>query len=406
MTRSRRDPRAERLDREVAGGSRRRFVLEAPASSETGGRPRRDPRAERAAALVRLDPRPRLDRSRSGAPGGTLQATAAPSAAPAAPAVRVVENPAFFVLVLPDAPGGRLAPHDRQLLGAARLIADAAGGAVVLADASVTEEAAGAGADRRVSLPAVEGYDPRARAEAVVALVAALAPRHVLFPETADGGDLARRVAAALGEPLFAGAETVSARALTRRAGGGRVEQRAAPGRLVSIAADAVAPHFGAPHEARTMEVELTAAPRAGGIFAVERIPADPARVPLSEADFVLSAGNGVTDFTVFADLAQALGATPGASRVVCDAGLMPRDRQVGASGTVLEATCYIAMGIAGAPQHLQGIAKVEHVVAVNTDIHAAMIERADLSVVADAQAVMPALLAALKAEMGTEEAP
>ncbi|MQT14232.1 electron transfer flavoprotein subunit alpha/FixB family protein [Segnochrobactrum spirostomi] len=405
MTRSRRDPRTERLSREVAGGSRRRFVLEAAATTEAGGRPRRDPRAERAAALVRLDPRPRLDRSRAGAPASSLQAPATPSAAPAAPAIRIVADPAFLVLVLPDAPGGRLAPHDRQLLGAARLIADAAGGAVVLADASVTEEAGGAGADRRVSLPAVEGYDPRGRAEAVVALVAALAPRHVLFPETADGGDLARRVAAALGEPLFAAAETVSARALTRRAGGGRVEQRAAPGRLVSITADAVAPHFGAPHEARLIEVDL-AAPRRGAILAAERIPADPARVPLSEADFVLSAGNGVTDFTVFADLAQALGATPGASRVVCDAGLMPRDRQVGASGTVLEATCYIAMGIAGAPQHLQGIAKVEHVVAVNTDIHAAMIERADLSVVADAQAVMPALLAALRGEMSAEEAP
>jgi electron transfer flavoprotein alpha subunit len=81
---------------------------------------------------------------------------------------------------------------------------------------------------------------------------------------------------------------------------------------------------------------------------------------------------------------------------VVCDAGLMPRAAQVGASGTVLEATCYVALGIAGAPQHLQGVARCEHVVAVNTDLHAAMVERAALAVIQDAQLVMPALLKVL----------
>jgi electron transfer flavoprotein alpha subunit len=94
-----------------------------------------------------------------------------------------------------------------------------------------------------------------------------------------------------------------------------------------------------------------------------------------------------------------ALHATPGASRVLCDAGLMPRHSQVGASGTVLAATCYFALGISGAPQHLQGVAGCEHVVAVNTDLHAAMIERAGLAVVQDAQAVMPALLRLLAQE-------
>ena len=71
----------------------------------------------------------------------------------------------------------------------------------------------------------------------------------------------------------------------------------------------------------------------------------------------------------------------------------------MGASGTVLAADCYLALGIAGAPQHLQGIAGCEHVVAVNTDLHAAMIERAGLAIVADAQPVMEALKRLLEAE-------
>jgi len=78
----------------------------------------------------------------------------------------------------------------------------------------------------------------------------------------------------------------------------------------------------------------------------------------------------------------------------------MPREAQVGASGTVLSADCYLALGIAGAPQHLQGIAGCEHVIAVNTDLHAGMVERAGLAIIQDAQLVMPALLKRL-AERG-----
>ena len=122
------------------------------------------------------------------------------------------------------------------------------------------------------------------------------------------------------------------------------------------------------------------------------RAAVDPNAVPLKEADFIVSAGNGVTDWNAFHAVADALGGAEGGSRVVCDAGLLPRGRQVGASGTLVEPRCYLAFGIAGAPQHLQGIARCERVVAVNTDLHADMVKRADLAVIADAQAVMPAL--------------
>ena len=54
----------------------------------------------------------------------------------------------------------------------------------------------------------------------------------------------------------------------------------------------------------------------------------DEARAKLAEADFILSAGNGITDWASFAELAMTLGATRGGSRVVCDAGHLPRDRQ------------------------------------------------------------------------------
>ncbi|WP_454684306.1 electron transfer flavoprotein subunit alpha/FixB family protein [Ancylobacter moscoviensis] len=387
MSRIRKDPRTERAAHRVEGSIRPRFDLAAAPAATS--RPRRDPRTEERLALVPGTVRRRLDRTQRVAAATT--ATPAAPAMEAAPKLRAIPEPACLVAVVPDAPGGRLTPHDRQLFGAARLLADTGGGAVLALVACWSDELAIAGADRVLPIPA-SGYDPEAKALALLSVLDGLTVRHVLFPESTDGGDLARRLAALSGEPLFAGAESLSAKAVTRAAQGRRIEQRRAPPRLISLAADAVAPHAGTLHEALPVEFAFPE-PTAGAILSAEYIPADPAKVSLAEADFVTSAGNGVTDFEVFRALVAALGATPGASRMVCDAGLMPRAAQVGASGTVLEARCYFALGIAGAPQHLQGVARCEHVVAVNTDLHAAMIERAGLAIVADAQEVMPALL-------------
>ncbi|MFG1347375.1 electron transfer flavoprotein subunit alpha/FixB family protein, partial [Xanthobacter autotrophicus DSM 431] len=308
------------------------------------------------------------------------------------PQLRAIPQPAYLVLAIADAPAGHLSPHDRQVLGAARLLADAGGGAVVLLAADIPADAGEAGADRVAPLPA--DADPDRRAATLLEAIAALQPRHVLWPESRDGGDLARRVAVRLGEALFCGAEQVNARLVSRPARSGGVEQRRAPPRLLTLADGAAAPHRATRHAAQPIALPAPAPAASGAILHIEEVPADPATVPLAEAEFVVSAGNGVTDFAAFAALARALAATPGASRMVCDAGLMPRAAQVGASGTVLQARCYFALGIAGAPQHLQGVAGCEHVVAVNTDLHAAMIERASLAIVADAQAVMPALIA------------
>jgi electron transfer flavoprotein alpha subunit len=390
MIRRRRDPRAEITGQTVALSPRRRLmrgITPVPATP----RLRRDPRAETAALTLQAGTRRRIDRSRSGAPLSPAMGQAAPI--PAVPTIRIIDEPAFLVLVVPDQTDGTLSDHDRQVIAAGRLLADAGGAVVALttADETATDDSGSAGADRVMSLPATE-YDPEYRMAAVLAAISALAPRHILFAESDNGGgDLARRVAAALGERLFPGVETLSADRADRRGRGGSAELGHRPLRVMSIAADAVPPHDGIAHEARPLPLpEFTVEPRLGP---ARPLPIDPDRLPLGETDFIISAGNGVTDWNAFSELAALLGATRGGSRVVCDAGHLARDRQIGASGTVVTARCYLAFGIAGAPQHLQGITEVRHVIAVNTDLHAEMIKRADLAIVADAQKVMPALI-------------
>ena len=74
----------------------------------------------------------------------------------------------------------------------------------------------------------------------------------------------------------------------------------------------------------------------------------------------------------------------------------MPRERQVGATGKWVTARVYIAVGISGAIQHMQGIGQCDKVIAINTDDSCDMVKRADLSVIADSDEVLTALIEAL----------
>jgi N,N-dimethylglycine/sarcosine catabolism electron transfer flavoprotein subunit alpha len=328
-----------------------------------------------------------------------LQPTPAASVAPASVAVsvRIIDAPTCLILAIPDLEDGRLTAHDRDLLGAARQLADAFAGAVAalacLAPAAPIDDFGAAGVDRLICATdsAFAGYAPEAKAAAALAAIERVKPRHVLLPDSAlGGGDLARRLAAKLGVRLAANVQRMGADEIACRGDGGRSDILRRPPLVIAVAPEAAEPVTGARHEARALDpIATPPAPRLvdGGLATV-----DPNAVPLKEADFIVSAGNGVTDWDAFHAVAGALGGAEGGSRVVCDAGLLPRGRQVGASGTLVEPRCYLAFGIAGAPQHLQGIARCERVVAVNTDLHADMVKRADLAIIADAQAVMPAL--------------
>lgn len=402
--RVRRDPRAERAAR-MSRASEPAAAPPAAAPESELGRVRRDPRAERASRASRAAPvappppapapsgrvrrDPRADR--------TVQRQAGAARAEAASPVKTVADPKFLILAVPDLEDARLSSHDKDVIGAARGLADAGGGAVVVLaftgpDGS-KDNLGEAGADRvlRFADAAFAGYAPERRAAAVLAAIKALEPRHVLFPDTGVvGGDVGRRVAVSLGDRAAGNVQRVTSDRIVRRGKGGRADFALVPPRVLLVAAEATDPVIDERYEARELPVpRVEAEPR---VEDRGLAPTDPATVPMAEADFIVSAGNGVRDWDAFHRVAAALGASEGGSRPVCDAGHLPRHRQVGASGTLVEPRCYVALGIAGAPQHLQGISKVERVVAINADAHCDMVKRADLAVVGDVQALMPAL--------------
>ncbi|VEA68690.1 Electron transfer flavoprotein large subunit [Serratia rubidaea] len=161
---------------------------------------------------------------------------------------------------------------------------------------------------------------------------------------------------------------------------------------MLLLAAECADPVDETRHEALPVQLQqaVNAATR---IRDDGQVAVDPNAVALAEAEFILSAGNGVQDWTLFHQCAEALGATEGASRVAVDDGHMPRQRQVGATGTWVTARVYVAVGISGAIQHLQGIGQCDKVIAINTDAGCDMVKRAALSVIGDSSEIMAQLI-------------
>ena len=166
--------------------------------------------------------------------------------------------------------------------------------------------------------------------------------------------------------------------------------------RLILATAECAEPVSETRHEALVVQLSTAVVPCLARIEDLGAVEVDAAAVPMAEAEFILSGGNGVKDWALFHRAAAALGATEGASRVAVDDGFMGRDRQVGASGTWVTARVYVAIGISGAIQHLQGIGACDKVVAINQDAGCDMIKRADLSVIGDGAAVLEALIVAV----------
>jgi electron transfer flavoprotein alpha subunit len=124
------------------------------------------------------------------------------------------------------------------------------------------------------------------------------------------------------------------------------------------------------------------------------------AKLDITEADIVVSAGRGIKgseNFKIIEALADVLNASVGTTRAVVDEGWRDLKDQIGKSGKNISAKLYMAFGISGAIHHVLGIGTCKTIVAVDTDPNALIFNYADYGIVGDLFQIAPALTEELK---------
>lgn len=121
--------------------------------------------------------------------------------------------------------------------------------------------------------------------------------------------------------------------------------------------------------------------------------------VDISKFDILVSVGRGIDgeeNIEEAKELAEILGAEISASRPVIDSGWLPKSRQVGRSGKTVSPKLYLALGISGASEHLEGV-KAKNVIAVNTDPDAPIFRVSRVGAVIDIFELLPELIEKLE---------
>ncbi|MBM7710998.1 electron transfer flavoprotein subunit alpha/FixB family protein [Enterococcus xiangfangensis] len=108
--------------------------------------------------------------------------------------------------------------------------------------------------------------------------------------------------------------------------------------------------------------------------------------IDIREADVLVSAGGGFTKpIDELKVLAEKLNGIVAVSKRLVDCKKAPREIQVGQSGKTVSPSLYIALGIYGSTQHIEGLKNVKEIISVNTDLGAPMNYLANLVVHGDA---------------------
>ncbi|MGA1501496.1 MAG: electron transfer flavoprotein subunit alpha/FixB family protein [Candidatus Nanopelagicales bacterium] len=237
------------------------------------------------------------------------------------------------------------------------------------------------------------------KAEAMARVLADSQAAAVLIPSTAEGKEIAGRLAIKAGSGVITDAVGVAADlSATQSVFGGStvVTSKVSTGTpIITVRPNSVAPEPAAGAAAR-VDVTVDISDAAKSARVTDRTVARKGGRPeLSEAAIVVSGGRGVggaEGFGVVEALADTLGAAVGASRAATDAGWYPHQFQVGQTGKTVSPQLYIANGISGAIQHRAGMQTSKTIVVVNKDPEAPIFELADFGVVGDLFTVVPQL--------------
>ncbi|SCK37460.1 electron transfer flavoprotein alpha subunit apoprotein [Variovorax sp. HW608] len=305
-----------------------------------------------------------------------------------------------------------IAEHDHATLKPATLntvtAAKACGGDVHILVAGANAAEAGKAAAQVAGVAKVIVADSPSLAENlaenVAAQVLAIARNytHILFPATANGKNVAPRVAAKLDVAQISDITKVdSADTFERPIYAGNAIATVQSSDAIKVITVRTTGFDAAAATGGSAQVESAdGVADSGKSSFVGREVTKSDRPELTAAKIIVSGGRALGSAEKFNEvmtpLADKLGAALGASRAAVDAGYAPNDWQVGQTGKIVAPQLYVACGISGAIQHLAGMKDSKVIVAINKDEEAPIFSVADYGLVADLFTAVPELVKAL----------
>jgi electron transfer flavoprotein alpha subunit len=320
------------------------------------------------------------------------------------------------VFAFVESRGAELRKVGLEAVTAARMLADKSGGgevhALVLGPPGIAARAAqlgqyGADVVITVEHAGLANYSPEVATATAADRIKSGGYRAAVFSTSAQGRDLAPRVAARLGVSAVTDVlsfevegESVVVRHPINI--GKVIATLAISG---SPAVIAMRPNVIAPAQnakaGRVENAQPAVDPDSTRVKVIETRQGGGGKLDLAEAPVVIAGGRGLKakeNFKLVEDLAAAFGnAAVGATRAVTDDGWRPHSDQIGQTGRLVSPELYIAVGISGAVQHLAGMRTSKTIVAVNKDKDAPIFKVADYGIVGDVFEVIPALTDAVR---------
>ncbi|MBP7049903.1 MAG: electron transfer flavoprotein subunit alpha/FixB family protein [Phycisphaerae bacterium] len=335
------------------------------------------------------------------------------------------------VWVFAEQHGGRLEDTPLELMSKARHLADTLQvklGVLLLGDGvkKLASKLVKHGADKvyLVENPLLGAYQTNSYAKVILDLIHKHKPQVVLYGATVSGRDLAPRIASAAKAGLTADCTDlqIGDHEITKT---GEVHKNllfqirpAFGGNIIATiinfdrwpqmatVREGVMP-MPEPNGRRKGEVVIESVGIAQSDLPIEILQQHTRakKVDLKAARIIVAGGAGVgskENFKLVWDLANCLGAAPGATRAAVDLGFIDHDHQIGQTGTTVRPSLYVAVGISGAIQHQAGMAQSQKIVAINNDPEAPIFGVAHYKIVGDLNEVVPRMIKAIR-EKGTK---
>ncbi len=347
---------------------------------------------------------------------GVLSGERASESAGMARGPRAERGGTAAIWVAAEIMGGEVRPVTFELLGRSRELAAQIGASVeaVLigeADDAHVRQLTAYGADtvHLASGSELAEYDAESHTAALAAAIRQHSPFAVLIPSTANGRDLAARLAGRLklgltGDCVGLDIGEDGRLAQLKPAFGGSIVAPILSRTLPNMATvrpgilTPCAPDYSIEPVVNRLDVGHVARSRVRVVGSVADESAEGAE--LERASRIVAVGKGIGGpdaLDTMRDLADTLGASIGATRDVADLGWLPRQLQIGLSGKAVAPDLYVAVGVRGPFNHTVGIQRSGTVVAINNSARAQIFRASDFGILADWREVVPPLISALK---------